>query len=272
MKIYLMTDLEGVAGVLDFSNWCEHSSRYYETAKELLTNEVNAAVEGFFAGGATEIVVADGHGWGGLNPVLLDPRAELMRNWPSPPYPFGLDQTYAAIAWVGQHAKSRTEFAHIAHTGSFGVFEVAINAQAVGEFGEIALCGAELGIPSIFAAGDQAFCGEAQALAPGIETVAVKRGTIPGRGDECDAEQYGRRNLGAIHLHPERAREAIRRGAERALRRFRQQPFGLIKLAPPFEYVVINRGDAMHPRTMARSVHPSSISGVLNMPRDLKPV
>lgn len=37
MKIYIMTDLEGVAGVLDFENWCEPSSRYYEAAKELLT-------------------------------------------------------------------------------------------------------------------------------------------------------------------------------------------------------------------------------------------
>ena len=272
MKIYIMTDLEGVAGVLDFENWCEPASRYYETAKELLTGEVNAAVDGFFAAGATEIVVADGHGWGGINPVLLDPRAELMRNWPSPAYPFGLDKSYAAAAWVGQHAKSRTEFAHLAHTGSFHVFEVSGNGVAIGEFGELALCAAELGVPSIFGAGDRAFCSEAQALAPGIETATVKRGTIPGRGDECDAAQYGRRNLGAIHLHPQRAREAIRRGAERALRRYLEQPFGLPPLAPPFECVQILRGDAQHPQTAARSAHPSSFIGALNLPRAFRPV
>jgi len=46
--------------------------RYYEEAKKLLTLEINAAVEGFFKAGATEIYVADGHGYGGINHLLLD--------------------------------------------------------------------------------------------------------------------------------------------------------------------------------------------------------
>ena len=45
MKVYLMSDLEGAAGVLDSVNWCYPDSRYYELAKELLTREVNAAGE-----------------------------------------------------------------------------------------------------------------------------------------------------------------------------------------------------------------------------------
>ena len=67
-KVYIMTDMEGVAGVLDFENWCKPESRYYELGKELLTLEVNAAIEGFSRGGATEFLVADGHGYGGINP------------------------------------------------------------------------------------------------------------------------------------------------------------------------------------------------------------
>ena len=39
---------------------------------------------------------------------------------------------------------------------------------------------AQLGIRTIFASGDLALTKEAQALVPGIETVAVKRGTTPG--------------------------------------------------------------------------------------------
>jgi len=93
MKIYIMTDLEGVAGVLDSENWCSPEGRYYELAKELLTLEVNAAVRGFIRGGATEIVVADGHGPGGIHPVLLDSRAMLMRGWPEG-FPLGLDRSY----------------------------------------------------------------------------------------------------------------------------------------------------------------------------------
>lgn len=78
-----MTDLEGVAGVLNFENWCTPESCYYETAKELLTLEVNAAIGGFLEGGVKEIVVADGHGPGGINVKLLNSKAKLMRGWPA---------------------------------------------------------------------------------------------------------------------------------------------------------------------------------------------
>jgi len=88
MRIYLMTDLEGVAGVMDRQNYVLFDSRYYELSKELLTEEVNAAIEGFFEAGAGYILVADGHGYGGINQLLLDPRVELIRGFPDP-WPFG---------------------------------------------------------------------------------------------------------------------------------------------------------------------------------------
>ena len=201
-----MTDMEGVAGVLDSENWCRPESRYYEMGKELLTLEVNAAIEGFARGGATEFLVADGHGHGGINPKLLDARAQLARNWVRPPYPFSIERGMTFAAWVGQHAMSRSEFAHLAHTGSFKTFEDCINGQPVGEFGEVALCASQLQVRTIFGAGDLAFTKEATALVPGIETVAVKRGTTPGRGDEYDGEAYAKRNLAAIHFAPTRAR------------------------------------------------------------------
>src|SRR5512136_889905 len=81
ISVYIMTDMEGVAGVLDFENWTSPESRYYDDGKEFLTLEVNAAIEGFARGGATEFLVVDGHGYGGINPKLLDRRAELARHW-----------------------------------------------------------------------------------------------------------------------------------------------------------------------------------------------
>lgn len=81
MKVYLMTDLEGVAGVMNSVDYCYVGSKYYDLAKELLTKEVNAAIDGFFAAGADEIVVQDGHGEGGINITLLDPRAKLQQGW-----------------------------------------------------------------------------------------------------------------------------------------------------------------------------------------------
>ena len=56
MRIFLMTDLEAVAGVIDFENWCTPQSRYNDQAKELLTEEVNAAIDGFFRADVIEVM------------------------------------------------------------------------------------------------------------------------------------------------------------------------------------------------------------------------
>ena len=62
MKVYVMTDLEGVAGIINFDDYGTPKGRYYETARELTTNETNAAIEGLIEDGAKEILVVDGHG------------------------------------------------------------------------------------------------------------------------------------------------------------------------------------------------------------------
>ena len=261
-KVYIMTDAEGVAGVMNSVDWCYANGRYYEVCKELLTHEVNAAIEGFAAGGVTEFLVHDGHGNGAINPLLLDKRAELMRGCPEG-YPYLLDRTFDAIAWVGQHAMSRTEYAHLAHTGSMAKYEYTINGLPVGEFGQLAMCASELGVRVIFGSGDRAFCHEAVALVPGMETVEVKRGLTPGRGDECNAEQYAARNTAAIHIHPERARELIRAGAERAIRRAGRESFGIIPLTPPFEMIKIYRPSGTNPMATLKGSDPKSIIALL---------
>ncbi|MSS69900.1 MAG: hypothetical protein EXS64_00265 [Candidatus Latescibacteria bacterium] len=270
MKIYVMTDLEGVAGVMNFEDWCTPESRYYETGKEFLTLEVNAAVDGFFAGGATHITVADGHGAGAINPKLLDPRADLMRGWPEG-FPLLLDSSYDAIGWVGQHAKAGTEYSQMTHTQGWGYIDLSVNGVSIGEFGQMALCASELGVRVIFASGEEAFTKEVQALTPGAETVSVKRGTTPGKGDELDVQRYSRFHLGAIHVSPERSRRMIREGAERAVRRAQKESFGLIDLKPPFERVARFRQDGDRPRAISREVHPSSVIGVMKMPFNRQP-
>jgi len=278
-KIFIMTDMEGVAGILDHDNWCQppergYPGRYYDLGRELLTREVNAAIEGFCRAGAEEILVVDGHGAGGIHPLLLDRRAQLLRGW-SAGWPSALDKSFDAVAWVGQHAKAGSVGAHLAHTQWFGYLDQSINGISIGEFGELALCAAELGVPAIFGSGDEAFCKEAQALVPGIITVAVKKGTQTKPGDELDTKAYMRHNLGAIHLHPEVARAAIRDRAEAALARLRESPesFQMPKLAPPYERVTVFRpNEPGQPRQIDRALHPSSIIGVLNMPFHPHPI
>jgi len=236
MKIAIITDMEGVAGILDFEEWTEPAGRYYERGREFLTLETNAAIEGFFAAAPdAEIVVVDGHGPGGIDPWLLDARAQLSRGW-GVYHQFGLDDGFDAVAWVGQHAKSGTLLAHMAHTGSCGVLEHKINGISMGEFGQCAAIADFYGAAAVFGSGDRAFTREARALIPWIHTAEVKRGVNLADGGDCDSEQYRGHTLGAVHVHPTRARELIREGAEQALRAFilNREEFPPLKLEPPF--------------------------------------
>lgn len=221
MKIAIMTDMEGVAGVLNFKDWVEPTGRYYEQGKLLTTEEVNAAVRGFFDAGADEVVVIDGHGYGGLIPHCLDDRALYSRGW-AKPYQFGLHDHFDAIAWVGQHAKSGTIKSHLTHTQSPCVLEQRLNGVVVGEFGLYAYIAGFYGASAIFAAGERALAAEAKALVPHIYTVEVKYGVTQDDGTDCDAKSYEEHNLGAIHLHPNVARKRIYEGAKKALEQFVQ--------------------------------------------------
>jgi D-amino peptidase len=273
MKLYLMTDLEGVAGVLNFEHWTGPGKPYYEVARELLTGEVSAAVEGFFDGGAAEILVCDGHGPGAIDARLLDPRCELLRGWAEGPWPLCLDESFDALAFVGQHAKAGTEYGHLAHTQWLGCLDLTINGVSIGEFGQLAMCASELGVRTIFGSGDAAFAAEAKALVPGIEAVAVKRGVKPGTGDDLTEEEYERFTSSAIHLHPSRACQMVREGALRAIRRARAEDFGIIPLQPPFERVMKARPSEDRPhKTISRATHPTSVIAAMNAPEEPAPM
>jgi len=246
MKVYLMTDLEGVAGVMNSTDWIYPDSKYYEKGKEFLTKEVNAAIDGLFAAGATEIVVQDGHGHGAINFELLDPRAKLQRGWDTSrggPWPFGMDESYDVQIWVGQHPKAGTEYGHLCHTGTFNAIDYRINDISVGEYGYCMFVGQLFGITPIFASGCVAFTKEAEALVPGIETVAVKEGVMAGSGDDCNEDVYEKRNWGAVHLHPEQARKLIRDGAYRALKRYMEDPasFKPTQISAPYSKRAVYR-------------------------------
>jgi len=273
MRVYVMTDMEGVAGVLNFQEWTGPGKPYYEMAREFLTLEVNAAVDGLLAGGATDILVVDAHGPGGINVKLLDPRVQVSRGWSDPVWPLLLDASFDFAIWVGQHAKAGTEYAHLCHTQSLAYLDESINGISIGEFGELAMCAGELGVRAIFATGDYAFTKEAQALVPGIETVAVKWGVKPGTGENLTEEEYVRFTGSARHLHPTQARSLIREGALRAIQRAQREDFGIISLTPPFTRVVKLRPSKERPKaTMAVMTHPTSLIGVMNTWSEFKPI
>lgn len=235
MRIAIMTDMEGVAGVINFKDWIFPESRYYEQGKILLTEEVNAAIRGFFDAGATEVFVIDGHGHGAINTSLLDERALYSRGW-GIFHEFGLSAGWDAIAWIGQHAKSGTKLSHLTHTGDPRVLEVRINGISVGEYGQCLFIAGAYGTPVIFASGERAFCEEALELSPFVHTAETKYGVTLDDGRDCSAEEYWEHNLGAVHVHPNVARKRIYEGAKAALEDYIADPgkFEPICPEPPY--------------------------------------
>ena len=268
MKIMIITDMEGVAGVQNHDDWVLPAGRFYDQGRRLLTQEVNAAIAGLAAGGAKEFVVADAHGAGGIDPELLDSRALLQRGWGPRPYPFGMDASFDGLAFVGQHAKAGTPFSHITHTGWFDVIDVSINGVSVGEYGEVALCGMELGVPTILACGEEAFTREAEDLTPGVITAWGKRGTLEDGLDELDQFEYRKAKLGALHLSPVKARQAIRAAAKKAALKLagKRHVFHFPDIGAPYKMVARMRKEGDKPARTVVKEHRSSVIALLNPP------
>ncbi len=264
VKLFIMTDLEGVAGVINGADWLYPTGRYYETAKRFLTNEINAAIRAFTDHGFDEIVVADGHGAGAVNIELLDRRAKLIRGWGPVVRPFGLDRSFHAMAYVGQHAKAGTPFSHLTHTGWWDVRDQRLNGVSIGEYGEGAFGAGELGVPLIFASGELAFTKEVAALTPWVVTASVLEGTIGGSGDELSGEEYERFHEGALHLHPEAANDLIEIRARESVQLFAKdrQRFKLLKLDPPYRLECDTRSYRGKAGATSVKEHPDSILGL----------
>ena len=180
-RIFIVTDMEGVGGVNNADEQLLPGQRRYDESRHLLTGELNAAIEGAFAAGATEVVVWDGHdGSRSLSIEEIDPRARLIQGKPTPPNYYLSDRAYDGIFFVGQHAMAGAKGGVLSHSQSFSVERISINGQAVGEIGQVAAIAGYFHIPVVMLSGDQAACEEVRELQPKAETVAVKR--LAGKG------------------------------------------------------------------------------------------
>jgi D-amino peptidase len=209
VRVHVISDMEGVAGIVKWEQ-TTGGDPMYEEARKLYTEEINAAVRGAKAAGATEIVVMDCHGAGkgwtfnNLVPELLDPDCEFVVQEEWTGYTEFLEQGCDAALFVAMHAKAGAARGVLNHTVSGQSWQnLFFNDVAVGETGiNAALCG-HWGCPVLLVTGDDAVCDEAtELLGTGVTTVAVKRG-------------LGK--FSARSMTPKRAREAIEDGAKRAL-------------------------------------------------------
>ena len=220
-SVYVMTDLEGVAGVVSFVQQTYADGIYFEDAKKLLTAEVSAAVEGLLEAGVEDILVCDGHGPGGIRFEELHPRARLQRGWlPSRDIQDAILAEYDGCAMIGQHAMAGTPTGNLNHTqNSRSVDYYKLNGKPIGEIAQFALYEGALGVPMIFLSGDEAACREAEELIPGIKTTPVKRGL----GREA-----------AISLSAHESRRRIQSGIREAVERHRAAPIEPLVWPGPF--------------------------------------
>lgn len=179
MKIYILTDFEGVGGVVNRSQVMAGSAAY-EKAREWLTLDVNAAVEGALEGGATEVVVLDAHGANSAVNLIYDKLhegARYIQGTPWTNYPQSLDDSFDAMFQVGAHAMAGTPGAILEHTmSSLAWVEMLINGEPTGEIGLCAAIAGECGVPTVMISGDDKACREAQAISPQVECAVVKEG------------------------------------------------------------------------------------------------
>ncbi len=177
-KVFVITDMEGVDGVFNEELQCiPFKSPRWEESRRLLTEEINAAVEGLFGGGASDVVVWDGHWEGGNLSVLdIDPRTRLLTGIPVSPT-LELDTSYAALIFIGQHAMVGAQKGILCHFGyPEGFQNIWINDKLAGEIGNRTMLAGYFGIPVIMLSGDTAACKELHDLVPEAECAEVKSG------------------------------------------------------------------------------------------------
>lgn len=207
-SVYMMTDLEGVAGVDD---WDPRHRDDATTAKgvydrdemqRLLTAEVNAAAEGLFAAGVEKVIINDAHGAGRtiLSEELVS-GVKLVQGVERPCWLPGLSPEFDVLIQVGMHAMTGTPNGCLAHSMSRDMV-CRFNGAEVGEMEMAAfLCG-HLGIPWVFTSGDLHACTESERWVGGIVTAPVKEGL----GELC-----------ALHMAPADARALIKTRVQKAV-------------------------------------------------------
>ena len=222
LKVFISVDMEGLAGVVSGSD-VSPGSPDYGHFRAIMAGETNAAIDGAFNAGATEVVVRDSHGdKRNLLPSDVGTRARLLRGQSTGPKNMmeGIDKTFDAVVFIGYHARAGTPNAILEHTSNSNVIDFSVNGVSLPEGGYNAVVAGLSGVPVVFAAGDKALVDQLHALIGPIEAVAVK-------------EEI---NDAVISLSPEHARGRIRSGVEAAVRnRAKYKPF---TLAGPYTMVL----------------------------------
>lgn len=176
MKVFVSSDMEGTAGIVDWEQ-VRPGSPAYPASVELLLGEVNAAIEGAVGAGATEVLVNDSHGrMANLPPGRLAGRARYLSGRYKPLYMMqGLDPSFDAAMFVSYHGSMSARASTLSHTYYPAAFaEVTLNGAVVGEAGINCLVAQRHGVPVVLVTGDDTTAAEIRSVSPGTRAAVVK--------------------------------------------------------------------------------------------------
>ncbi|WP_045519013.1 M55 family metallopeptidase [Neobacillus niacini] len=219
MKVFISADIEGVAGVVHREHTAR-DGREHDRARMLMTEEVNACIEGALSWGATEVVVNDSHGtMRNLIPEAIHPEAEYITGSPKILAMMeGINPEFDAAIFLGYHSRMGND-GILNHTFHGGVIQnIRINHRDMGEIALNAGIAGVFGVPVVLVTGCQHAAGEALEFIPNVETAIVKH-TI--------------NRQSAKNLSPQKARCLIKEKTIASLSRL--PTFQPVSLQGPFE-------------------------------------
>lgn len=181
--ILLLTDMEGVSGLIDRRLINAGSLFWREYGRYLLTDDVNAVAAACYANGYKTIYLSEAH-YFGMNTVqesLLPfitvlPSCSAQTNFKSADI---WDEIYEekniiGAIMVGCHAMEGTN-GYLPHSWDGSVFKnIKINGNAYGEIGTVAGLLGYYDIPLLAVIGDYEAAQEARNCVPGIKAISVK--------------------------------------------------------------------------------------------------
>jgi len=199
LKVLLLYDMEGVSEAIIHQHTSFAYPAEYALGRKSLTADVNAAIAGLKAAGATEIVVVDGHGSGNSNgpdvleDQLLAPAKMHYRDTPFDIYMDSYDHSIDAIVAVAMHAGAGNRVGFLSHTYTFEDVEYKVNGVPFNESLILAGGAARLGIPLIMVSGDDQLEREVRRAMPWVKFATVKRAADRGHAESVGREEASRR-------------------------------------------------------------------------------
>src|SRR4051812_34157755 len=180
VRVLVYHDMEGLAGQDDWQTFLFSHPEKYPEGQKMLAADLNAVIDGLFAGGATQVDVVDAHGSGNPNPdvkrELLDPRAkQVFRDHAFDPYvDITEPNTYDAVVAVAMHAKTGSR-GFASHTITLGM-DMLLNDKPITESEIVGYSWGRVGVPIIFVSGDDHLREDLKVM-PWIEFVVTKKAT-----------------------------------------------------------------------------------------------